>query len=140
MKHICYRLTCIVAMFLVCVIVLSITVSADTGEIEPYYATLLNFSTTLSVSPSGQSKVRGVISLISDDYTADLTTELQQWNNGNWSTIRSWKTRGTEYVESVGYWYVMLGHSYRVHASATVYDQNGKVLERATKNSATVTY
>lgn len=140
MKRICHRLACIVAMVLVCAMSLRIFASAAEINLQPRYTTVTYFYATLSIPPSGQSKIQGGVSLTNLSYTVNLTMELQQWRNASWATIKSWTTRGKDHVVIDENWSVVLGYKYRIHATATVYDQNGKVLERATKNSATVTY
>lgn len=140
MKRICHRPACIIALVLVCVMSLSIFASAAEVNVRPYYIAMTDFATTLSIPVSGQAKVRGEVILVDADYTVSLTMELQQWRNASWAAIKSWTASGNGRVRIDENWHVVLGHKYRIHATATIYDQNGKVLERATKNSATVTY
>ena len=140
MKCICYRSARIVAMILVCVMSLSIFASAINVDAQPYYLSIARFSIQFDIPASGRSDIVGSVVSSSSDYSVNLTVELQQWKNSSWSTIKSWTTSGKGYVMIDENWYVVMGNKYRIHAAATVYDQNGKVLERATKNLATVTY
>lgn len=142
MKHVYKRSVRIIALALVWVIALSITASAESAKetVQPYYVGMSQFFVSLDIPASGRSEVLTVISLTDKEYSADLTAELQKWDNGKWSTIKSWKTNGSYFVRIEQNWYVLLGNKYRVHATATVYDKNGKVLDTAYKDSVTITY
>ena len=43
-------------------------------------------------------------------------------------------------VAASPHWYVASGHDYYVTLSATIYDQNGKVVDTVIKDSAVVSY
>lgn len=142
MKHFYKRSVRIIALALAWVIALSITASAASAEesVQPYYVGMNQFFVSLDILASGHSEVLAIISLTDKEYSADLTAELQKWDNGKWTTIKSWKTNGEYFVRIEQNWYVLLGNKYRVHATATVYDKNGKILDKAYKDSGTVTY
>lgn len=148
MKHVYKRSVRIIALALAWVIALSITAStASTASaesakepVQPYYVGMSQFFVSLDIPASGRSEVLTIISLTDKEYSADLTAELQKWDNGKWSTIKRWKTNGSYFVRIEQNWYVLLGNKYRVHATATVYDKNGKVLDTAYKDSVTIMY
>lgn len=142
MKHFYKRSVRIIALALVWVIALSITASAESAKelAQPYYVGMSQFFVSLDIPASGRSEVLTIVSLTDKEYSADLTAELQKWDNGKWSTIKRWETNGSYFVRIEQNWYVLLGNKYRVHATVTVYDKNGKVLDTAYKDSVTITY
>lgn len=113
-----------------------ISVFADDG-ISPYYTGTATISASLSISTSGKATCTGKIHLYSS-YTATLTVKLQRYENGYWSTVKSWSTSDSTSLSKS--YYVTSGYSYRVVTSASVYNSSGKYVEGPSATSATKSY
>lgn len=113
-----------------------INVFADDG-ISPCYTGTATISASLSISTSGKATCTGKIHLYSS-YTATLTVKLQRYENGYWSTVKSWSTSDSTSLSKS--YYVTSGYSYRVVTSASVYNSSGKYVEGPSATSATKSY
>lgn len=68
-----------------------------------------------------------------------FSAKLQRLEGSNWVTVKTWTDSSTngEKVYAGGTKTVSTGYTYRVQATLTVKDANGKVLETATVTSLT---
>lgn len=97
---------------------------AQASSIEPRYTTIRSLQGTLDISVQGSATCRGQVRVLSG-YTVDLTVELKQ----DGTTIKTWLNSGSGTVTAGGTYYVALGHTYVVTATATVYNANNQIVE-----------
>lgn len=67
-----------------------------------------------------------------------ITATLQEKNGSSWSEVDSWSETTTIYGDIIESYPLESGVSYRVKVTVKVYNSAGKVIETATKYSATV--
>jgi len=73
------------------------------------------------------------------DHIAGVTIELQQYNSGSWTTIKTWSGEKVNRVSLEQYWYVVRG-TYRLKLTHTSTNRQGVVVDNITKYSTTVVY
>jgi len=118
----------------------------QTGVVEPCmeeqsvlrYSHIDVINAGLSIT-GGTVKTTGSVSSSAGN-TASVTTELQQYKNGSWTTIKTWSGSNIGVISAGGSYAVAKGYSYRVYVTGKVLDSSGKTLETATNTSKTVTY
>ena len=103
---------------------------ASVGIVSPRYATIRSLSAELKISSSGQASCKVEVSLYGS-YRGEVTMYLQDRNSG-WQTVKSWSGTGSG---CNGSYYVPEGDSYRVKGVLSVYDNEGNLIETATKYS-----
>ena len=80
----------------------------------------------------------GIVTTLKSGCSADLALSLQMKTEaGYWKTI---KTMTDTNIRQLSFTYSVSAGTYRVKASAIVYDVNHQVVDRLTKYSRTVTY
>lgn len=95
----------------------------------------------LSIDSSGKATCSGMASAYDSSHTTKLTVELQKSTGSGWSTIKSWSaTASGTYVADVYEDYYVVYGTYRVCATAEVYNASGILLERRSLYSDTVIY
>ena len=98
-------------------------------------------SANLQMGALGRTTCFSYVELTYPADTGYLYMYLQRLVNGTWENVRSyWLATGSDYVAQEQYYYVTSGYYYRVYAVATVYDQNGALVESASIISNTVYY
>lgn len=114
---------------------------AKKGVVTPQFTYISMLNPGLSISSSGKATCVGIVTLYDDSHSVDLTVSLQKSTSSGWSTIKAWTVSGTGTAgaETEQYYYVVSG-TYRVAATAKVYNASGSLLETQTVYSATVTY
>ena len=114
---------------------------AKKGVITPQFTYISMLNPGLSINSSGKATCVGIVTLYDDSHSVDLTVSLQKSTGSGWSTIKAWTVSGTGVAgaETEQYYYVVSG-TYRVSATAKVYNASGSLLETQTLYSATVTY
>lgn len=109
--------------------------------ITPQYTYISTLIPGLSIDSSGKATCSGMASAYNSSHTTRLTVELQKSNAGGWSTIKSWSASSTgTYVADVHEDYYVVRGTYRVCATAKVYNASGTLLESQSLYSDTVIY
>ncbi len=111
------------------------------GVITPQFTYISLLSPGLSINSSGRATCMGLASAYDSSHTTWLTVELQKSTGSSWSTIKSWSasSTGTSVATVYADYYVVYG-TYRVCATAEVYNAYGTLLESKSLYSNTVTY
>ena len=111
------------------------------GVITPQFTYISLLSPGLSINSFGKANCIGLASAYDSSHTTRLTVELQKYSASGWSTIKSWSASaiGT-YVANVYEYYYVVHSTYRVCATAKVYNAYGTLLESKSLYSNTVTY
>lgn len=111
------------------------------GLITPQFTYISLLSPGLSIDSSGLATCIGDVTIYNNSYSTVLTVQLQKSTSSGWTTIKTWTSSGTGVAgtELVEYYYVTTG-TYRVCATAKVYNAFGSLLETESVYSATVTY
>jgi hypothetical protein len=111
------------------------------GVITPQYTYISLLNAGLSINSSGKANCIGLASAYDASHTTKLTVELQKSSASGWSTIKSWSASSTgTYVADVYEDYYVVYGTYRVCATAKVYNASGTLLENKSAYSDTVTY
>ncbi len=111
------------------------------GMVSPLFTYILQLNAGLSIDSSGKAACRGDASLYSSTNRVDLTVQLQKYTGSGWSTVKTWTSSGVGIpgTSILQYYYVVSG-TYRVSATAKVYNSSGTLLETVTAYSPTSTY
>ena len=111
-------------------------------NIQPRYGEILDFYSSLSISSSGYAQCSSDISTLDSDSEIDLTMSLQRSSNDGrtWSTVETWDTSdyGSAALEEGRF--VLSGYSYRVKATAEIYDESGDLIEEESVTSPVEEY
>ena len=116
-------------------IVMTMCIGASATEISPRYIGIYQLNAEVTVSSSGRAECHGYVA-VRDDYSADLTVELQR----DGRTIKSWNDSGSGSISVFEPYYVTPGHDYQVVVSADVYNSQGRLVETLIKGSNVVSY
>lgn len=111
------------------------------GMVSPLFTYILQVNVGLNINSSGKAACVGDVSLYSGSNRVVLTVQLQKSTSSGWSAIKTWTSSGvgmpgTTILEN---YYVVRG-TYRVSATAKVYNPSGSLLETVTAYSPTSTY
>jgi len=101
------------------------------GVISPQFTYISYLNPGLSISSSGLATCVGAAAGYFDSYTTAVTAELQKSSGSSWSKIKTWtasSATGAAIASVEGEYYVVHG-TYRVCATAKIYDTSGKLLE-----------
>jgi len=111
------------------------------GLIAPQFTYISLLSPGLSINSSGKATCVGLASAYDNSHTTKLTVELQKSTGSGWSTIKTWSASatGVSIADIEENYYVVRG-TYRVCATAKVYNTSGNLLETKSLYSATSTY
>jgi hypothetical protein len=98
------------------------------------FTNINTFENTFYISSNGQASVSSYLTARNVD-SVKVVAILQQYNNGNWKTIKSWsettkRTRGG----AGGKWYVSSGNKYRIVSYGYTY-VNGREVESTSYTS-----
>lgn len=107
--------------------------------ITPYFTNISVFTNTFEISSSDKASVSSYLTARNiDSLTIEVT--LQQFKDGNWISIKSWKesSNGTSGGFSSSY-YVPKGYIYRAVSKGMVY-KNGVLLESTSNTSKMESY
>jgi len=109
------------------------------GEITPQYTYISLLTPGLSINSSGKAICSGMASAYNSSHTIILTVELQK--SGDWSNVKFWSASATggSVARIEEDCYVARG-TYRVCATAKVYNASGALLEKKSIYSATIKY
>jgi len=109
--------------------------------ITPQWTYISMICPGLWISSSGKATCQGFASAYDSSHTTRLTVELQKYNSGSWSTIKSWSASATGIsIAAVEEDYYVVHGTYRVSNNVKVYNSSGTLLENKTVYSDTVTY
>lgn len=115
--------------------------SGTQGVITPKFSYISLLNAGLWINSSGKATNIGNASAYNSSHTTKLTVQLQKSTNSGWSAVRSWSvsSSGTAVAGIEQDYYVVHG-TYRVCATAKVYNASGNLLESKSAYSDTVTY
>lgn len=111
-------------------------------SIQPRYEEIMRFDPALTISSSGYAQCSSEIRTFDSSYEIDLTMSLQRSsNNGRtWSTVKTWDTTDYGSAALEEGWFVLSGYSYRVKATAEIYDESGDLIEEESVESSVEEY
>lgn len=100
-------------------------------DVKPLYEEILMFNAAIDITNSGYAKCVSDIEVNNSSNEIDLTMSLQRSSNKGrtWSTIKTWDTSDYGFTALEEGWYVTSGYSFRVKATAEVFDESGNLLE-----------
>lgn len=108
--------------------------AAQDDDVTPLYEHIAVIVVSLDISDYGYAKCTGTASL-DPGYTADLTLELQEFDNG-WNTIASQSGTGSGPQGVYVYLNRFVVHgTYRVQVTVEVTDSHGNFVERQVETS-----
>lgn len=119
---------------LVC-LVMTMCIGASATEISPRYVGIYQLHANLNISSSGRANCYGYVA-IQDDYSVDLTVELQR----DGRTIKSWSDSGSDTISISEPYYVTPDHDYQVVVSADVYNSQGRLVDTPSTESIVISY
>ncbi|HBR01710.1 MAG TPA: hypothetical protein DD738_03785 [Ruminiclostridium sp.] len=109
--------------------------------ITPQFTYITFLIPGLSINSAGKATCSGMASAYDSSHTTRLTVKLQKSDAGGWSTIKSWSASATgTYVADVYEDHYVVHGTYRVCATAKVYNASGTLLESQSVYSDTMTY
>jgi len=103
------------------------------------FARILIYEVDLSISSAGLTTSYSRVKLLHSTDTLALTIELQRQNGSKWDLVNSWSTTGSGTVSIEKGWYVSSG-TYRMQATAKVYNSSGTLVETAIATTGNVSY
>lgn len=111
----------------------------DNTIITPYFSNISVFTNTFEISSSGKASVASYLSARNID-NLTIEVDLQQFKDGNWTTIKSW-TQSSKGISGglSGSYYVIKGYIYKVVSKAMVY-KNGVLVESTSNISKMESY
>lgn len=93
--------------------------------IMPCFTVLADCWSSLTNEGNGKLKCVGG-TIVRDGYRAGTIVELQQYQNGSWTTIKTWSGIGNSEMRLEEYWYVA-GGSYQLKITHVAYSGNSSV-------------
>ena len=132
----------VLGWFLFLLMLSSTALAQSPLNIQPRYEEIMRFDPALTISSSGYAQCSSEIRTFDSSYEIDLTMSLQRSsNNGRtWSTVETWDTSdyGSAALEEGRF--VLSGYSYRVKATAEIYDESGDLIEEESVTSPVEEY
>jgi hypothetical protein len=111
------------------------------GVVTPKFTYISLLNAGLSINSSGRATCIGHASAYNSSNTTRLTVQLQKSTESGWSTIESWSASSTgQSVAGVEEDYYVTHGTYRVCATAKVYNAAGNLLESKSAYSDMATY
>ncbi|MFA7077277.1 MAG: hypothetical protein WC147_02535 [Syntrophomonas sp.] len=108
---------------------------------SPQFTYISLLSPGLVINSSGRATCMGLASAYDSSHTTWLTVELQKSTGSGWSTIKSWSASATGVsIASVEENYYVVYGTYRVCATAKIYNASGILLESKSLYSDMVIY
>ena len=103
----------------------------ETKIISPRYTHVNLIAAGLIISDAGYATSYGSVQLSQNGYSSTLTCELQRYNNGSWTTLKTWTATGSTMfgADVEGHYYITSGYNYRSHVTAVIKDSSGKTVE-----------
>ena len=132
----------VLGWFLFLLMLSSTALAQSPLNIQPRYEEIMRFDPALTISSSGYAQCSSEIRTFDSSYEIDLTMSLQRSNNDGrtWSTVETWDTSdyGSAALEEGRF--VLSGYSYRVKATAEIYDESGDLIEEESVTSPVEEY
>lgn len=132
----------ILGWFLFLLMLSSTALAQSPLNIQPRYEEIMRFDPALTISSSGYAQCSSEIRTFDSSYEIDLTMSLQRSSNDGrtWSTVETWDTSdyGSAALEEGRF--VLSGYSYRVKATAEIYDESGDLIEEESVTSPVEEY
>lgn len=123
---------------LILILIISICINvfpvsaAEIDEIQPLYDHIGSIYATLTINETlGIATCKGKIDA-TEIVPVKVVVRLQQYNDGKWSTVKSWNASGTASVSCIEQYAIYRGYTYRVSVTGYVYDSEGVILESGT--------
>lgn len=144
MKNATIKRSVSVCMSLLMLFLLNASVFAAESEMTPMprYAVFSLCSADLDITRTvlgGKASCSALATTTKSGYSTQVTAELQKLD-GTWKKVTSWTASGSYEAEVDEVYYVASGNTYRVKATAKVYDASGVLKETATTYSGEVNY
>ena len=132
----------VLGWFLFLLMLSSTALAQSPLNIQPRYEEIMRFDPALTISSSGYAQCSSEIRTFDSSYEIDLTMSLQRSSNDGrtWSTVETWDTSdyGSAALEEGRF--VLSGYSYRVKATAEIYDESGDLIEEESVTSPVEEY
>ena len=132
----------VLGWFLFLLMLSSTALAQSPLNIQPRYEEIMRFDPALTISSSGYAQCSSEIRTFDSSYEIDLTMSLQRSSNDGrtWSTVETWDTSdyGSAALEEGRF--VLSGYSYRVKATADIYDESGDLIEEESVTSPVEEY
>lgn len=113
-------------------LVMPASAAEETPTVSPRYVNILAFTASIDVSSSGKASCYSFVETANTSYTISLNMGLQRYEDGYWTTVKSWTGSGTGEVTMDKSRYVTSGYYYRTGATATVRTSDGSFVEAVT--------
>ena len=132
------------SVLLICVlIILTSTVAAPAGSadvITPCYTYISTIDAGLSITGSTASCYGWVASASSYDISIRMT--LMRWNGSIWVTVKYWTGTGSGVIGATlnKTYSLTISGDYKIIVLGKILDEDGNVLESASRSSPVVTY
>jgi hypothetical protein len=140
-KKLILQITLIISMFFLTVLP-SFAESfskAKESSIQPCWTEISQFNNSFNITSSGRADIESTLYAFSVDLIS-VKTNLQQFKNGSWTTIKTWTGTSEDAICSVvGSWYVLKGYAYRMVSTGTVYI-GGQQVEKVDYKSSIIWY
>ena len=132
----------IIICFLCCLMLMnSISIVANAYDINeitsPYYIAIRSKGAGLKEAAAGLATCTSSF-MTNGSQTIKLTMTLVRVENGSNVHVKSWTASGTGFVSCSQNWYVATGYTYKVIATANIYDSNGTFIESGSVDSNSV--
>lgn len=103
--------------------------SSEMQSVQPRYVVIKELAAGLT-GESGYVTISGSVLVTDPTLTCYLTVELQEKENGTWSTIDAWRGNGAISV-AISENYYLLSGDYRAKVTAKIYDSSNTLIETA---------
>lgn len=105
----------------------------ETPHVQPRYKHISTFSAEIEYGNWGIATCRSVVT-IDKGYQVTLTMSLQRSaGNDSWEDVKTWTDQGYSGARITQQYSLLNKYSYRVLATATVYDLDGNWIETETQ-------
>lgn len=127
----------VLALFILCIPAQLFAADESTNVkniVSPMWTYIVDYQNTFSISSSGLATVYTTLNASSGNKVV-ITSSIQKYANGSWSSINSWTT--TSYSGSGALyqtWNLASGYNYRMVSNGAVY-QNSVLLEQTSYTS-----
>lgn len=120
--------------FLSIMVVLSLLLSyfpyvSAASAISPRYIVIQSFTLDFNINAAGDAECKGSVE-VRDTSLVKLSLELQRYQNGGWTTVKTWNKTGTGIASLYTTKNVSKGYTYRLVVTGYVYSSNNIVIER----------
>lgn len=80
----------------------------------------------------GIASCEGSVS-VESELPVKVIVDLQRYVNGSWVTIKRWEAEGIKHAFLEARYAISSGYNYRTYVQGFVYDENGSIIESASK-------